>query len=313
MKKSLVLSLIFMGDSCNYGENGELKKITKGNGEVYSLVSKECLGYCMRMNGIKNFGWNLTPLVKDGGDTAVVQYDANTSLKDSQEKDLFGFMVTKKASKKKKNDGTEEKIKGGSFTRTSVIRVTDAISLVPYAYDNNFLTNGSFASRAGCFSNITNFEKHKCLYAYSVAMDLDRVGVDEETGEVLLSKEEKAVRVNEALEVIKSLYREIKGHTINLSPLFVAGGLSPICNNVLLDRLVLDVDTNRNFILKESPIRDSLEFEFKGVCMKDVYKVGLIKGILGNDDEVQNLFKESFSVQQFFKNLETQVTSYYIE
>lgn len=311
MKKSLVLSIIFMGDSLNYGENGELKKITKGNGEVYTLVSKECLGYCMRMNGIKNFGWNLTPLVKDGGDTAVVQYDPNVSLKDSQEKDLFGFMVTKKASKKKKDDGSEENVKGGSSTRTAVIRVTDAISLVPYAYDSNFLTNGSFASRAGCFSNITNFEKHKCLYTYSVVIDLDRVGVDEETGETLLSKEEKAIRVNEALEVIKSLYREVKGHTVNLSPLFVAGGLSPICNNVLLDRLVLDVDINKNFILKTKPIQDSLEFEFKDICMKDVYKVGLIEGILGNDEEIKSLFGQTYSIQQFFKDLESQVTDYY--
>lgn len=77
------------------------------------------------------------------------------------------------------------------------------------------------AVRGNLENGIAQSEVHRSYYAYTMSIDLDRVGID---GEIDIDKEEKAERVKILLDTMQYLYRDIKGRRENLSPLFVIGG-----------------------------------------------------------------------------------------
>ena len=77
-----------------------------------------------------------------------------------------------------------------------------------------FLNNMGLASRGNIENNIAQSEIHRSYYAYTMSIDLDRVGVD---GDINIKKEEKAERVKILLDSMHYLYRDIKGRRENLS------------------------------------------------------------------------------------------------
>ena len=173
--KGLTLSIIFEAESSNYGEGGSnyssLKKMNRGDGYTYSYISRQALRYSI----IKQLGWDTTPVEAAGsGDKKVVQFKPDAYINKHPEIDLFGYMKT---------------IKGGaSIIRSAVVRLSNAISLENYNADTDFLNNMGLAKRANVNNNLAQIEIHKSYYAYTVTIDLDRVGVGDIGGREICFK-----------------------------------------------------------------------------------------------------------------------------
>ncbi|MBD7912069.1 type I-B CRISPR-associated protein Cas7/Cst2/DevR [Clostridium cibarium] len=299
MSKSITCSVIFQGQSLNYGEGigniSELKKLTRDDGNFYSLATRQALAYDIRRLGEEIFGWNLQTVDKSKG---TIQFKNEYTIKDSIEMDLFGYMKTAKK-------GDDDK--GGSTIRSAVARLSNAISLEPYKSDMDFLSNKGLADRIGEHPNLANSEQHLSYYTYTITINLDEVGID---GEVVLGNEEKAKRVNQLLDILKILNRNIRGRQENLSPLFIVGGIYDIANPFFLGRIGLEVNKGK-FNIKTSPIKDALDVTILDCNVKDNTSIGLVSGIFGNEEEIHNLVEEVQGVEGFFKGLKERVNVYY--
>ncbi len=263
-RNGLTLTIIFQAESANFGEGvgnvTVLKKYSRGDRSQYTYISRQALRY----NIIEQLGYNNTPVSNESG---VVQFAADATIDKYPEVDLFGYMKT--VSKK---DGSD----GKSFTRSAVVRLSNAVSLEPFQSDLDFLTNMGLAKRQDGLDNaIAQSEIHKSLYAYTLTIDLDRVGED---GDISLDTEEKQKRVEKLLNTIKFLYRDIKGRRENLSPLFVIGGVFERKNPFFAN--VISVKNGNLNIEAIQSILDMMTEE------KEYVKVGLVKGIFANENEI---------------------------
>ena len=250
MKNGLTVSLIFEASSLNYGEGmgniTTLKHITREGGEQYTYESRQALRY----NFIEQMGCNHTPVEANGsGEKKVIQFAPGTDIKDYPEIDLFGYMKTTKG-----NNAT---------TRSAVVRLTNAVSLEPFHSDLDFLTNMGLASRCDENNSIAQSELHKSFYAYTITIDLDRVGID----------------------------TDIKGRRENLAPVFIVGGVyerkSPFFENRLrLEKGKLNVDM----------VRDVMD------AIGEDTKVGYLPHAFRNDAEIQEKLS-CMTISAFFKQL----------
>ena len=209
MKNGLTVSLIFEASSLNYGEGmgniTTLKHITRAGGEQYTYMSRQALRY----NFIEQMGWNDTPVEANGsGEKKVIQFAPDTDIRDYPEIDLFGYMKTTKGN--------------NALTRSAVARLTNAVSLESFHADLDFLTNMGLAHRCNENNSIAQSELHKSFYAYTIAIDLDRVGIDKD---IKLDNAERARRVCELLKTAEFLYRDIKGRRESLAPVFILGAV----------------------------------------------------------------------------------------
>lgn len=294
MSKSITLSVIFQGQSLNYGEGigniSELKKLTRDDGNFYTLATRQAIAYDIRRLGSEIFGWNLQTVDKSKG---TIQFKNEYTIKDSVEMDLFGYMKTVK------NDG--------SLVRSAVARLSNSISLEPYRSDMDFLSNKGLADRIGEHPNLASSEQHLSFYTYTLTIDLDGVGVD---GDIKLDNNERAKRVNELLDIIKILNRNIRGRQENLSPLFIIGGVYDIANPFFLGRINLDTVKGKYEIKTES-IQDALDLTILDCNVKDNTNIGIVSGIFGNEDKVKELVPNAYNIEGFFRNLKEKVNSYY--
>ncbi len=297
--KGLTLSIIFEAESANYGEGfgniSSLKKMSRGDGYSYSYISRQALGYNIR----EQLKWNNTKVAID---KKVVQYDKKSSIKDSPEIDLFGYMKT-----------GDNSINGVSNTRSAVVRLSNAIALENYNSDLDFLTNMALAKRGNFENMIAQSEIHKSYYAYTITIDLDRVGIDEvikeyKKGEepkkeiIEVEKSERAKRVNDFLKILKTLYRDIRGRRENLTPIFIIGGVYNIKNPFFENRLKVE----KNKLIIET-IKDTLkmdeEISKNTIC-------GLIDSIFSNTEEIKKELNPK-SISEVFDYLNEEVNKYY--
>ena len=226
-----------------------------------------------------------TPVEAQGsGDKSVVQFSANSTIKDWPEIDLFGYMKTSGQ-------------KNGATTRSAVARVSNAVSMEPYSADMDFLTNMGLAKRGGKDNQIAQSEIHMSFYAYTVTIDLERVGID---GEITVSSEEKAHRVCALLDTIQFLYRDIKGRSENLSPVFVIGNVYDRKTPFFDNRLKLKSQN-----LELEPIQQSVESAGDTL-------IGYVGGTFKNDEEIKAKLSP-VSVKSVFDALKEKVTVYYHE
>ena len=118
-REGLTFTVIFLAESANYGEGigniSSLKKMTRGNYEEYSYISRQA----MRYNIVQQSNWDTTPV---DGKSGAVQFAPSATIKDYPEIDLFGYMKTTAK-------GDEQK--GGAATRSAVARLSNAIALEP--------------------------------------------------------------------------------------------------------------------------------------------------------------------------------------
>ena len=294
-KKGLTFTAIFLAESANYGEGignvATLKKISRNRGEQYTYISRQAIRY----NIVEQLGENKANVKAEGsGDKKVVQFSAETTIKDYPELDFFGYMKTVKGDNSK--------------NRSAIVRLSNAVSLETFKGDLEFLTNKGLVDRIDrnekVFPNIAQAEIHKSYYKYTVTIDLDKIGIDE-LDEIEIENEEKARRVNKLLDTISLLYRDIRGRREDLKPLFIIGGVYDIKNPFFEN--VVDVRNNKILVEKlTSGIYDFIE--------KDT-AAGIVKEQFENDTELEiELSKKNIkvlNVPEFFKQLKNKIDEYY--
>lgn len=295
-KNALTISMIFKGQSLNYGEGigniAELKKISRGDGSVYTFASRQAIRYDIARLGNKMFGWNLEVVDKSKG---TVQFKENLTIEDSEEMDLFGYMKTLKSN--------------GSQVRSAAVRLSHAISLEDYKSDIEFLNNKGLADRLkGEFPNLANIEQHFSYYTYTVTIDLSKIGKD---NEIELDDEIKIKRVKELLEIIKILNRDIRGREENLSPLFVIGGLYNINTPFFLGRINLKAKDGK-YNIDTDILEDTMTLKIGDNCIAEDTKIGIVKNEFSNEEDIRDKFNgKVLSIQEFFEDLELNVENYY--
>jgi len=295
IKSGLTLTVVFNAQSANYGEGfgniTVLKKMTGTDGNMYSYISRQAIRY----NIVRQLGWDNTPVKvseKQGGDKGVVQFAPEATIKDYPEIDLFGYMKTTSRS---------DTSSGSATTRAAVCRLSNAVSLVPYNYDVDYLNNMGLAKRqVGLENSIAQSEIHHSLYAYTITVDLDRVGIDVE---IEIDNKKKADRVKKLLEAVQFLYRDIKGRRENLSPVFVVGGLYGRKNPYFEGRLKLYRNGQLNVDILEETINSCEDTKTNTYC-------GLLKGVFANEKTIAEKLKP-LSVPQFFSKMMEEVDEYY--
>jgi len=295
----LTASFVFEASSLNYGEGignySELKKLTRGNGQQYTFISRQALRYDIVRIGHELFGWNLQVVSKDKG---TVQFRDDVTIRDSVEMDLFGYMKTEKG--------------GSGRTRSAVVRLTHAISLEPYKNDLEFLTNKGMADRINADANLANIETHMSFYTYTITVDLKNVGIDI-NDEQPLTKEERANRVLQLLEILRILNRNIRGRIENLSPVFAIGGVYPIPSPLFLGSIKLRSFGGR-FEIDIAPLNEVMEITLEvfgnAYSPKDDTKIGIRSGVFQNEDEIKKL-PGAVDINSFFEDLKAKVREFY--
>lgn len=282
--KGLTISIIFEAESANYGESvgnvASLKKLSRNKGEQYTYISRQAIRY----NIVEQLNYPLANVKAEGsGEKKVIQFAKESTIEDYPELDFFGYLKTEK------NTSGEK--------RSAKVRLSNAISLETFKGDLDFLTNKGLADRLKENMNIAQSEIHHSLYRYTVAIDLDQIGIDKD---IEIKNSEKTERINSLLNTIEYLYRDIRGRRENLSPLFIIGGVYDVKNPVFQN--VLDVEDN---ILKVEEL-----LEVISPIIKEDTKVGLVKGVFENDNEIIEKLNP-LTINNFFEYLKGKVREYY--
>ncbi|MCD8510977.1 MAG: type I-B CRISPR-associated protein Cas7/Cst2/DevR [Bacillus sp. (in: Bacteria)] len=293
MGKALSFTAVFRANSLNYGEGianiSELKKIHRGNGDVFTFASRQSIRYDIARLGNELFEWNLDTVDKTKG---TLQFREDVTIEDSVEMDLFGYLKTGKKSQK----------------RPAVVRLSHAVSLEPYRSDMEFLNNMGLAERIDETANLANIEQHESLYSYTVTIDLSKVGED---GDVKLSNETKVDRLHQFLDISKLLNRNIRGRQESLAPLFVIGGVYPVANPFFLGRVALE-QPSKNWNLNVEALQDVMKTTFGGQVIGDATTIGYVSKFFGNDRRFSEILGDrTGSVEKFFEELKTEVAQYY--
>ncbi len=280
-KNGLTITMIFDASSANYGEGigniSQLKKMTRSGGEVYTYISRQAIRY----NIVQQMQIDNTPV-----DNAqkVVQFSPNTTIKDYPEIDLFGYMKT---------------TKGGQSIRSAVVRLSNAISLEPYKSDTDFLNNMGLAKRNGLENALAQSEIHKSLYSYTITIDLDKIGIDDD---IEIENSEKSERIIKLLDTIQFLWRDIRGRRENLNPLFAVGGIYERKNPYFEDRLKLTKNGLDAGLIKS--VKESCEDTQSNTV------IGYVPGIFSNEEEIIKTLSP-VSISEIFTKLKEEVRAYY--
>ncbi|WP_300259916.1 type I-B CRISPR-associated protein Cas7/Cst2/DevR [Clostridium sp.] len=290
--KSLTLTVIANMTS-NYGEGlGNISSVQKvfKNGKTYAARSKESLkNAIMIQSGLYD---DLETSLDKKVNQKVVSKDLNVTNCRALE---GGYMNT--------SDNT--------YVRKSSFYLTDAVSCDEFINEYRFHNNLYLATNYAKNNNINlqgeakkaglmpyQYEFDKSFKIYSLTIDLDMIGRDENFDSEEASAEEKAYRVNAILDAVKNLSLIVKGNLDNAEPIFVVGGV-----------------INRKTHYFENLVKvknDKLEIteELKDRINNGCY-VGFLEG--GNfENEIQ--IKEELkplTVSKLFSNLEEEVRKYY--
>ena len=216
--KALTLTVV-ANITSNYGEGlgniGSIQKVYK-NGKSYAIRSKESM---------KN--------------AIMVQSGLYDDLKVDLDKKVNQKTVSKElnASNVRALEGGYMNTAGGTKIRKSSFYITDAISFYPFINDTRFHNNLYLAQTYAKDKGISvqdnaektglmpyQYEYDKSLKKYSITIDLDKVGIDENYNSEADS-EEKIYRVNAILDGIKDLTLVVRGNLDNVEPLFIVGGI----------------------------------------------------------------------------------------
>lgn len=284
--KGLTITMVFQAESANYGESvgnvASLKKLSRGNGDQYTYISRQALRY----NIAEQLGEDLAPVKAEGsGDKKVVQFSESATIDQYPEIDFFGYLKTEK--------GT------GGKKRSAKVRLSNAISLESFKGDLDFLTNKGQADKIKENMNIAQAEIHRSYYRYTIAIDLEQIGEDEEY-KISLQPAERARRVKRLLDTIAFLYRDIRGRREDLKPLFAIGGVYDIKNPVFQN-----VVSIKNNCIDVTGIKGVLYDSIKD----DTY-CGVVDRSFDNTSELKEELNALF-MPDFFNALKKKVDAYY--
>jgi CRISPR-associated protein Cst2 len=198
---------------------------------------------------------------------------------------------------------------GMTYVRNSSFYLTDAIAVDSFINELRFHNNLYLASTHAKANNLSikdtglmlyQYEYDKSLKVYSITIDLEQVGKDENF-HAEASKEEKAERVISILDAIANLSLTVKGNLDNAEPLFVIGGLSR-CKTHFFENVV---KVKRNSLVLEEGVKEKLCSD------QGDFKVGVLKcGQLDNEDDIVREL-QAVSTEAFFKALKDDVAAYF--
>lgn len=291
MGKSITLTVV-ANITSNYGEGlGNISSVQKiyKNRKVYSIRSRESL-----KNAI---------MVQSG------MYDA------------LSTEVSKNVAQKKVNEelnaancraleGGYMNTTGSTFIRKSSFYLTDAISCESFVNETRFHNNLYLAQNQAVSKGINlqdlskesglmpyQYEYDKSLKVYSITIDLDMIGKDENFA-AEADNNEKSYRVNSILEAIENLNLIVKGNLDNAEPVFVVGGLSNRKTHYFEN--VIKVE-NEKLVLSDD-LKEKISSE---------YSVALLKSnVFNNQAEIIKELQPK-SIVTFFNELKSEVKNYY--
>jgi len=325
MKGMLTLTIITQrATSLNYGENignvSILKKLSLGDNSQITYVSDKALKYDIRRKGKEEKGWRLLDekvkeLIEKSKDGKKLNVDkfAKELVQEYQEFDLFGGLLTNL----KGADGKKVELSyGDSVKRTAPVKVTYAYSISKFQGDIDFMNNIEAYNRYIRYIEqkdaqvITQSEQHTAHYYYTIAIDLDRIGVWEtENGtEEVIPSEEKAKRVRDLLDIIRTLSRQIRGRYENLSPIFVIGGIYKVKNPFFMGCISAKETEDGKLLLDVNRLLDC-----KGIIPeeeRDNTLCGLLSGFFANEQEIREKLNCK-SVGEVFEELKNKVGEIY--
>ena len=324
--KGLTVTIIFEAQSLNYDEGygnlSILKKFHRTSGKTYTYSSRQSLRYSIFNQGCIECGWVPAQVEKRGGESkGVVQIIS--SIVDSQEADLFGFMQTDCHVTEGKKPIT------CTLTRVSPVRISPAISLETYDGDMEMLTNKFQSDKISQDPNIANMEQHKSLYVYTLCVDLHRIGSqhDEIQDKIMphgeknleasefqnfresirntsINNDKKAQRVTQLLDVVGGLYRNIRGRREDLKPLFIVGGVYDRLNPFFENLVKINYDKAKPII-----VADIIKQQILDGNLKDHTVVGLRAGVFENN--VDDFGVIVLSPEKAINSLKAKVSNYY--
>jgi len=325
MKGILTLTIITQrATSLNYGENignvSILKKLSLGDNSQITYVSDKALKYDIRRKGKEEKGWRLLDekvkeLIEKSKDGKKFNVDkfAKELVQEYQEFDLFGGLLTNL----KGADGKKLELSyGDSVKRTAPVKITYAYSISKFQGDMDFMNNIEAYNRyirhieQKDAQVITQSEQHTAHYCYTIAIDLDRIGVWEtENGtEEVTPAEEKAKRVKDLLDIIRTLSRQIRGRYENLSPIFVIGGIYKVKNPFFMGCIGAKETEDSKLLLDINRLLDC-----KGIIPekeRDNTLCGLLSGFFVNEQEIREKLNCK-SVGEVFEELKKKVGEIY--
>lgn len=290
MGKSITLTVVANMTS-NYGEGlGNISSVQKvyKNRKVYSIRSRESLkNAIMVQSGMYN------DLQTDV--SGATQKKVNEELNAANCRALEGgYMNTT----------------GSTLIRKSSFYLTDAISCESFVNETRFHNNLYLAQNQATSKGINlqdlfkqsglmpyQYEYDKALKVYSITIDLDMIGKDENF-KAEADNKEKADRVNALLDAIENLTLIVKGNLDNAEPVFVVGGLSNRKTHYFEN--VIKVE-NEKLILSDD-LKEKISSE---------YSVALLKSnVFNNQAEIIKELQPK-SIVTFFNELKSEVKNYY--
>ena len=297
MKNINALTLTVLSNmTSNYSEGlGNIASVQKvfRNRNVYSMRSRESLkNAIMVLSGMYD---DLKTHV-DGATQKLANKELNASNCRALE---GGYMSTK----------------GTTYIRKSSIYLTDSVSCESFVNENRFHNNLYLATNSAKEKNINiqekakeaglmpyQYEYDKSLKVYSITIDLEMIGKDEnfenEEGYKEAENTEKAARVKAILDAVETLSLTVKGNLDNAEPIFIVGGLSDRKTHYFEN--VVKVEEERLIISND--LKDKIN---KG------YRVGLLEGRnLRNEEEIKKEL-EPISITKFFDELKSDVDAYF--
>lgn len=290
MKRALTMTIVANMTS-NYSEGlGNISSVQKvfRKQHVYAMRSRESLknAICVQAGLYEDLQTSL-----DGAMQKFVSEEVNAATCRALE---GGYMSTK----------------GLTYVRNSSFYLTDAVACDAFVNETRFHNNLYLALRHAKDNGLSvqndadktglmpyQYEYDKSLKEYSLTIDLEMVGKDDNF-HTEASAEEKKERVIQLLDAVRNLSLVVKGNLDNAEPLFAAGGLSErkthyFENVVHVKNGALSITTDLKDRLSEG------------------YTCALLRGDnFSNEDEIVRELNPS-SVKQFFDDLKQQVSDYY--
>ena len=290
MKNTALTLTVIANMTSNYGEGlgniSSVQKVYRG-GKEYATRSRESLknAICVQAGLYDDLQTSV-----DGAVQKLVTEDVNAATCKALE---GGYMSTKDV----------------TYIRNSSFYLTDAVSAEPFINDarfhNNLYLATNFANAKDlniqknpleCGLKPYQYEYDKSIKIYSITIDLEKVGVDQNF-DAEASNEEKCNRVLSIIDAVENLSLVVKGNLDNAEPIFIAGGLSPRKTHMFENAVRV---VGKNLVVE--PIKEKLEMGFSCGLMRN--------GQLGNEDEIVRELNPT-TVPKFFNQLREDVKAYF--
>ena len=279
----------------NYGETlgniSSVQKVFRG-GKEYATRSRESLKNAICVQS--GFYDDLQTKVDSEKEKKVTQKLVNEEINASNCRALEGgYMFTKS--------------KGATYIRNSSFYLTDAVATEPFINDARFHNNLYLATNYAkannlnvqnnakdCGLNPYQYEYDKSSKIYSLTIDLEKIGKDENFG-AEADNAEKCERVIALINAVENLSLVVKGNLDNAEPIFVVGGLSPRKTHIFENAVSV---SGKRLIIE--PIKEKLAQGYSCALMRN--------GELSNEDEIVRELNP-VSMTEFFEISEVRLKS----